>query len=191
VIPVVPKPKQVGPVQWLGLHHQYLNDGEMEVIVSLLHSINAESMIEFGCRDGRTAKVLLHNVPSLKRYVGVDVPPSYNPSLPHQRNEMVSDPGHLAQDDPRFQLVISARGSLDLDPEVGKYDVVFIDGDHSEYVVMSDSMLALTVVKVGGVIIWHDYFNGAVDVQTVVNMLHKDGWPVTSVEGTWLAYLVR
>jgi len=175
------------PIDWLGLHHQYLQDGEMEVIAALLRMVEAKTVFEVGCRDGRTARVLLHNVSSLQRYIGVDVPMSYIPSLAHQRAEMYPHPGALVLDDPRFELVLRERGSLDLMPsDLSPIDAVFIDGDHSETVVTHDSMLAYAIAQ--KVIIWHDASNGSVEVARVLDKLYGDGWPLKLVEGTWLAY---
>ena len=191
MIPTVAKAEfNAIPINWLGLHRLYLNTGEMEIIAGLLHAADVKSMLEIGCRDGRTARVLLHNVPSLHRYVGVDVPMSYEPALSHQRSEMVPDPGGLVVDDARFELVIRERGSLDLTPRDfhERFDAAFIDGDHSEAAVYSDSWLAATVVRPGGLIIWHDYFNGAVGVTTALNRLAAENWNIRHVETTWLAY---
>jgi len=163
----------------------------MEIIAALINSVAAKSMVEFGCRDGRTAKVLLHNVPTLERYIGVDVPMTYQPGLPHQRNEMVHNPGYLAAGDLRFELVLRERGSLDLGlQDIGPVDAVFIDGDHSELAVAHDSYLARALVKPGGVIIWHDYHNDhVVDVKKVLDRLYnEEGWPIKIIGGTWLAF---
>jgi predicted O-methyltransferase YrrM len=181
---------EIVPVNWLGLHREYLQSGEMEVIAALVRSVRAESMIEIGCRDGRTAKVLLHNVLSLNRYVGVDVPYDYEPGLAHQKREMVASPGYLATSDPRFELIIRESGSLDLMPsDLFPVDAVFIDGDHSEQVVSHDSQMAYAIAQ--KLIIWHDAFNSAVEVMRVLNRLCDDGWPIQMVEGTWLAFLRR
>jgi hypothetical protein len=180
------------PINWLGLHQQYLNIGEMDVIAALLRMVEAKSVVEVGCRDGRTARVLLHNVSSLQRYFGVDVPMSYQPTLSHQRAEMVSGPGGLVIDDPRFELIIRERGSQDLMPsELLPVDAVFIDGDHSERAVDWDSRLADAIAQ--KLIIWHDYHNDpAVEIKPVLDRLCNDeGWPIRVVEGTWLAYRVR
>jgi predicted O-methyltransferase YrrM len=178
------------PIDWCGLHHQYLIPGEMEAMVALLRSIEARSMVEFGCRDGRTACVLMNNVPSLQRYVGVDVPRSYQPALRHQREEMVMSQGHYALDDPRFSLIIRDRGSLDLEAkDLLPCDAVFVDGDHSEPVVAHDSALARAIVVNGGVIIWHDYNDvEIIGVRPVVDRLAIQGWPIEFVANTWLAY---
>ena len=161
----------------------------MDVIVALLKARWAESILEFGCRDGRTAKVLLHNVPTLHRYVGVDVPMEYEPALEHQRAEMVPMPGELAASDPRFSLVIHPRGSLDVKAnDFEQFDACFIDGDHSEDVVYRDSYRALTLVRNGGVIVWHDYLNDGVNVTAALHRLAKEGWPINHVKDTWLAF---
>jgi len=179
------------PVNWLGLHQQYLNSGEMECLAALLRQVEAKSVLEIGCRDGRTARVLLHNVTALQRYVGVDVPMSYSPALDHQRSEMVAEPGVLAVADPRFDLVIREQGSLDLMPtEFGPIDAVFIDGDHGERAVEWDSRLAYACAQ--KLIVWHDYCNAGVEVMRVLDRLHDDeDWPVKVIEGTWLAYVIR
>src|SRR5262245_12174536 len=192
MLPVIPKAEInfVWPINWLGLHRMYLNDGEMDIIAGLLRDVEAKSMLEFGCRDGRTARVLLHNVSSLQRYVGIDVLPGYEPALAHQHSEMVSNPGHLILGDNRFELIVRERGSLDLMPrDLPPVDAVFIDGDHSEHVVEHDSRMAYAIAQ--KLIIWHDAFNGAVEVTRVLNRLVEEGWSIKSIEGTWLAFLRR
>jgi predicted O-methyltransferase YrrM len=177
------------PIDWLGLHRDYLFDGEMEVLAALARNINAKTMIEFGCRDGRTAHVLLHHVPTLEHYVGVDVPMSYQPGLPFQRANIVPDPGIHARADPQFELIIRDRGSLDLAAnDLPRADVVFIDGDHSARAVEHDSALARAVLRNGGLIIWHDYKDDPlIEVRQIVDRLAAHGWPINHIEDTWLA----
>ena len=178
-------------IDWVGLHREYLGAGEMELIVSLVSLVGARTMLEFGCRDGRTAAVLLRNVQSLERYVGVDVPMSYVPGLLHQCLEMVTAPGSLAARDPRFELVVRDRGTLDLGPaDLPQADAVFIDGDHSERVVHHDSDLARVLTRAGGVIIWHDYRNTGVEVTKVLDDLWDRGWEIEAVRGTCLAFMM-
>jgi predicted O-methyltransferase YrrM len=177
-------------IDWRGLHRNYLMAGEMAIIAALVRGIAARSMVEIGCRDGRTARVMLDNVSTLQSYVGVDVPMTYQPGLPSQRTEMVGDPGRYAASDARFRLIIRPRGSLDLTAEeIRDCDAVFIDGDHSEAVVSHDSTLALSVVRPGGLVIWHDYTSRHLDdVTRVLNGLASDGLSITHVVGTWLAF---
>jgi predicted O-methyltransferase YrrM len=164
----------------------------MEIMVDLVRGVSTRTMVEIGCRDGRTARVMLGNVPTLEIYIGIDVPMTYVPPLRHQRAEMVANPGHLAADDSRFVLIIRDRGSLDLSADdLPLCDAVFIDGDHSEEAVLHDSQLAAAIVRPGGVIIWHDAFNGAVQVKRTLDRLQMQGWPIESVPNTWLAFCRR
>jgi len=161
----------------------------MRALAALVRSVNARTMVEFGCRDGRTAQVLLHNVPNLQHYVGVDVPYSYQSPLPFQHDWQVPEPGLLARDNPKFELIIRERGTLDLTMnDLPVADVVFIDGDHSGPIVRHDSNLAVSVVRDGGLICWHDYKDDPlIEVLETVDGLIEWGWAIDHVEGTWLA----
>jgi len=144
-------------------------------------------MIEFGCNLGRTARTMLDNVVSLETYIGIDVPYDHEPVLAGQLREVPAQDkaGIYAASDPRFALLTADSYELkpsDLEP----CDAVFIDGDHSERVVRHDSYLARVLVRKGGIIVWHDYNNPAVEVTQVLNSLD---WPIQSVKESWLAFM--
>lgn len=94
-----------------------MNPGELEALVALVASVSPRAVVEFGVNEGRTAAAILRNVPGIERYVGIDVPAGYVPAKAAQRNEVPAHPGHLAAADPRFELILRPRGSLDLLPE--------------------------------------------------------------------------
>jgi hypothetical protein len=184
----------VRPISWLNLHREFLNAGELEILVALANSIQAHSMLEIGVRDGRTARLMLYNVISLAHYVGVDVERDYVPALACQSGERPSQPGALVSHDPLFDLILKPRGSLDLTP--GNFDeffdMVFVDGDHSAAVVRHDSELALKITRPGGIIVWHDYGNQAVEVTAVLDALAAaHDLPIRRIAETWLAFLIR
>lgn len=184
----------VRPIQWMGLPRRFLNPGEAEVLVALMRSVNARRVLEIGCNDGRTAKLMLANVPSIERYVGIDVPPGYEFLCEVQKREVPNNPGHYAQGHKAFELMLRPRGSFDLKPdELGEMDVVFIDGDHSGPAVAHDTALAQQVLRPGGLIIWHDYHDlGTVDVRDMLHAFRLDrtAQPV-HVAGTWIAVSPR
>lgn len=172
---------------------RYMNPGELEVLVALVKSTFAypSRMVEFGCNIGRTAKVILREVPSLVSYVGIDVRPGYQYACEVQKNETPQNPGQLVQEDVRFQLLLSERGTFDFTKnDIGKADVVFIDGDHSYDAVRHDSFLAKEIVRSGGIIIWHDYHTiPTVGVRKALEEFHSvDGIDIKYVENTWLAF---
>jgi predicted O-methyltransferase YrrM len=190
MLPVITQAElNIEPIEWLGLHRKYQNAGELEILVALARSIDAHSMLEIGCRDGRTAKLMLHNVPSLQRYIGVDVESGYQPEHAHQLDEIPKIPGQYANGDPRFELILRPNGSFDLlDDDLQSCDIVYIDGDHGRWAVRHDSILAFQIVRKDGLIVWHDYNNAmTVDVKTVLDDFAKYGFPIKLIEGTWFA----
>ena len=186
----------VRSIDLVGLTKRYIHPGELDVIAALLVIVQAEVVVEIGVNEGRTAKAMLRNVPSISRYIGIDVLPGYQFGCKVQENEIPLEPGHLAMDDPRFELVLRNQGSLGLDPEVLRAEVgergvcaVFVDGDHSAHAVLLDSALASVVVKPGGITIWHDYHNlGTVDVKDVLEEFYRRGRKIFHVEKTWIAF---
>jgi len=167
----------------------YLNDSETAVLVDLVSSVSPRVMVEIGCQTGRTAKTILDSVHTLEAYVGVDVPWDHEPMLSCQRSEIPYTAGLWAAADPRFSVLVHERGSLGVGPQdLEPCDAVFIDGDHSAYAVTHDSNLARAVVRPGGIIIWHDYCNPAVEVTRALDKLYEEGWPIVHVLGTWLAF---
>jgi predicted O-methyltransferase YrrM len=180
------------PVYWK-LRCRFTSPFEVESIVTLLTGINAQRVMEIGCNEGLTSKAILENVPSITEYFGVDVLQGYRFACSVQEGETSDCPGKYVLDDLRFNLIVSERGSFDLDPEDfgGPLDAVFIDGDHSNLAVEHDSMLAFRVVRSGGLVIWHDYHDlGKVGVKEVLEEHAKIGRDIKHVEGTWLAYRV-
>jgi predicted O-methyltransferase YrrM len=180
----------VRPIDWTGLPTRFLNPGELEALIALVRSVQPRAILELGVNVGRTAKAILANVPGIERYVGVDVEPGYVPSKAVQANERAPNPGDMVAGDARFRLILKPRGSLDLKPEdIGPVDVVFVDGDHGRAAVTHDSALASSIVRPGGIIVWHDYHQlGTVDVREVLDELASAGAPIFHVEKTWLAY---
>ena len=171
-------------------YNQYLNEADTTALVDLIKSVSPKRMIEFGCNLGRTAKTLLDNVSTLETYIGIDVPFGFEPTLPCQQREIPVTPGYYAANDPRFFLLIAEQGSLSLTlSDLEPCDAIFIDGDHSERVVRHDSYLARVLTRPGGIIVWHDFGNPAVEVTQTLSGLSDKGWPIQSVNGTWLAFM--
>lgn len=180
----------IRPIDWSTLTQRYMNAGELEVLIGLVRSVRPRSVLEIGVNEGRTARAILQNVDSVKGYQGVDVVRSYVPSKDVQRREVPQRPGWMAFDDPRFQVIVRPRGSLDLAPaDLEPCDVAFIDGDHGAEAVRHDSRLARELVRPGGMLIWHDYHDlDVVDVRDVLEEFADQGAPIFAVENTWLAF---
>jgi len=163
---------------------------DLEPLIALVRSVSPRHVIEFGVNVGRTAKAILENVPGIQLYTGIDVPMDYVPILPLQCDNAVPNPGEMVLDDPRFKLIVSTRGSLDLTADdLEPCDAAFIDGDHGLEAVMHDTRLARALVRPGGIIVWHDYHGlGVVDVKAALDGMHRAGDPIYRVDDTWLAF---
>jgi predicted O-methyltransferase YrrM len=170
-----------------GPFSKYLNQQETTILINLVKSVNPKVMIEFGCNLGITAARLLENVPTLERYIGIDVSYDFQTTLKCQQSEVPYQAGIHAADDPRFYLLISESENL-TDAELEPCDAVFIDGDHSEMAVLHESYLARLLIRPGGIICWHDYGNAAVEVTQALERLKYEGWSIEDVKGSWIAY---
>lgn len=145
-------------------------------------------MVEFGCQNGRTARVLLDHCHGIGRYIGIDVPASYVTPEAVQRAECPANPGELAFSDSRFRLIMAGRGSHDLVVEdLAPIAVAFIDGDHSYEGVQNDFNLSM---KAGAdLIIFHDdHLLETVGVHRFLDDL-SDTHRVHHVDGTWISYV--
>ena len=173
------------------MQNPYLSDKETNVVVSLMRSVFPRVVIEFGCNRGLTSRRILRDVSSVERYIGIDVPPNFRTVLPGQQSEVPKVAGKEAFFDSRFFMLEIENGSKDLTFDDLEFcDAVFIDGDHSFYGVISDSELARSLLRPGGIIIWHDYGNPTVEVTKAIDCLLERGWPIERpVEGTWLVFM--
>jgi predicted O-methyltransferase YrrM len=57
----------------------------------------------------------------------------------------------------RIRQVYADSGKMDWSALGGPFELIFIDGCHSEEYVRSDTDNALRQLTAGGVIVWHDY----------------------------------
>jgi len=178
---------EINPPIVRGGFSKYLNWRETSILIDLVKSVSPKVMIEFGCNLGITANQILKNVDSLEKYIGIDVANDHSPTLDCQVSEIPVEAGIFANDD-RFFLLISPSAVLKI-TDLEECDAVFIDGDHSEFVVAYESGLAKELVRPGGIVVWHDYDNPAVQVTKVLDRLVETGWPIVSVHNSWLAFM--
>jgi predicted O-methyltransferase YrrM len=173
-----------------GLPTRYFNPGELDRLLHLYESVSPRVIIEFGVNTGRNVVAALRNIPTIERYVGIDVTPDYVTQMECQRREIPAIPGELALGDERFELIVRPTGSFELTADdLPECDAVFIDADHSRDGVLNDYTLAKTLVRPGGIIIFHDdNCLAAVQVTETLNEMCKAGKAITHVEGTWLAF---
>lgn len=159
----------------------------------------ASKALEIGTYDGNTALLLAANLAAEGDVVTVDLPPDFHMenrnSLTYsdvelnltQREQLGRQfQGHRLST--KIRQVYGDSAKLDWNTFGGPFDLVFIDGCHSEAYVQSDSRNAIKQLAPGGVIVWHDYGMIA-DVSNVVDQVAHENTAmrVYALEGTRLA----
>jgi len=179
----------INPTWMKGPFSSYMTPQETSILISLIRSANPKVMIEFGVNLGVTAMQVLNHVPTLEKYIGVDAPSGCVTTLACQTSEVPGErAGIYAADDKRFTLLTSRTQDLTKE-HMEPCDAVFIDGDHSALAVLHESEMSKALCRPGGIIVWHDYGNPAVEVTMVLDRLYDQGWPIYSVNNSWLAFM--
>jgi predicted O-methyltransferase YrrM len=135
---------------------------ETLVLLCQLAALSDPPIVEFGTFRGRTTYNLALNAPrgpviSIDAGVGDDSGANIcGLSYPHYA------PGELLHDLPeeisnKIHLLIGDSRQLDLSRYHESCGLVFVDGGHSYEVCMSDSLVALKLVRPGGVVVWDDF----------------------------------
>jgi predicted O-methyltransferase YrrM len=154
-----------------------------------------KTVVEVGTFDGNTTLNLALNVAPGGRVVTLDLPPEGDPEsrnaagasgyeggkpAPFTRRQYV---GHPAAD--RIEQVYGDSAKLDWSVLGGPFDLAFLDGDHSSPYVRSDTRQALSVLRPGGLVLWHDYEWRSVAVP--IDRAAKKGEHIHWIRGTRLA----
>jgi len=168
-------------------------------VAAMIKHMHARKALEIGTYDGNTALLLASNLPADGAVVTVDLPPDFDRqqqgTLAYSDVELNltdrSDLGRQYRGHPlaaRIQQRYGDSATLDWNSLGGPFDVVFIDGCHSEEYVASDSRNAMEQLGPGGVIVWHDY--GMIPgVSKVVDRIAEEtpNMRMVALEGTRLA----
>lgn len=159
-------------------------------LVFLLRSVAAETVVEIGVSYGYTARCMLDNVASIKSYIGIDVAPTYQPTAERYKAYIPTKPGEMAIGDPRLMLIVRDKGSLDITPDqLPICDAIFIDGDHGYDVAKHDTALAYSRIRLGGLVIWHDYHEKSVEgVRTYLDEFSRIRPSIRHISKTWIAF---
>jgi len=159
---------------------------------------DARVMFEFGTCTGKTAYLWARNQPAGGTVTTLTLPPDQADQVEGAAGD---DPVAVAyaREESRFSRflysgtaaearIVQLLGDskqFDERPFAGQCDVVFVDGSHAYSYVVSDSAKALTMVRPGGLVLWHDYSPECPGVFRALNELVQR-LPLVHVEGTTL-----
>jgi predicted O-methyltransferase YrrM len=141
---------------------------ELAVLNALCRSTAPRSVFEIGTFDGRTTLNLALNSdadvftldlpanhPTRFEVVGAD---NRYVNKPASGARFTSEPNCRLPCVRRITQLYGDSAAFDFSPWHGRVDFVFVDGAHSYDFVVSDSRVALQLLRPeGGVIVWHDY----------------------------------
>jgi predicted O-methyltransferase YrrM len=132
-------------------------DYDVAVILALANIFKPKTFLEIGINLGHTARRILQYAPYIQSYVGIDIPFDAKETAREQFYEVPRNPGMVATD-PRLRVVTREYGVANIDPiELGKFDFIFIDGDHSTQGIKTDTEYCEKIIEDNGVIFWHDF----------------------------------
>lgn len=172
----------------LMMHH------EVDILVRLGLAIGASRVFEFGTCLGYTTKILAEH---FDRVYTIDFYREMGHYIrPEQYAEMppIKDVGKFArlpnvhqfygdtlEKHTRIELVTALSRSIDM---------VFVDAGHSFLNCLNDSLLALSLVAIPGLIVWHDFKAQDIgqDVIEAVTMVNDFLPSIYQIHNTWLAF---
>ncbi len=171
-------------------------------ILSSLSKIS-KNIFEFGTCSGKTTTLMALNSPDDSRIITLtlDSNQAKNLSLDKQDNKVsirniINESNYNKfifsgkDSEKKISVMFMDSRELKIDEYLNKFDLIFIDGGHTYSIIENDSSKAFKMVKLGGIILWHDYVPGKTsdkDVVKYLNNISKDK-KIFHIENTSLCY---
>ncbi len=145
-------------------------------IKSVVDWIAAENFFEIGTGRGTASHAASLN-PSVKRVFTMDIRPytqKYNYAIGYKQSYVSNeDLYNMIPGEHKSKIEYKDISEIS-DSYNTKFDVCFIDGNHSDYnIIMEDFEKCLRVIKDDGIIVWDDYDPNKFAVKSVVDDILK------------------
>jgi predicted O-methyltransferase YrrM len=173
--------------------------GELLALGALARALRPRLVFEIGTFRGASALAFALNAPADGEVHTLDLPPEVPPEaiaaadrhdltfrLLRERGEARAVGAVLSDwsGPPVVHQHFGDSTAFDFGPWAGRVDLFFIDGGHHREAVIWDTRTAMRAVRLGGVIVWHDYRREVPGVAAALSELRA---PVVRIEGTSLA----
>ena len=158
--------------------------------------LKSKKVLEVGTYDGNTALNMAANLEDGGQVVTIDLGEGEESELALEVEERLRNVvdqrivGEQFKDTPesaRIRQVLGDSATLEWSKIGGPFDLAFIDGCHDYPYVVSDTKNVVSVMRPGGVVIWHDYTSMPSVAKGVDEMAHLFD-SLYAVKGTRLAY---
>ena len=171
-------------------------------ILSSLSKIS-KNIFEFGTCSGKTTTLMALNSPNDSKIITLtlDSNQAKNLNLDKQDNKVsirniINESNYNKfifsgkEYEKKISVMFMDSRKLNADEYLNKFDLIFIDGGHTYSIIENDSIKAFTMIKTGGIILWHDYVPGKTSVKDVVKYLNKisKDKKIFHIENTSLCY---
>jgi len=171
---------------------------ELASLAFITRQLAPSAIFEIGTFRGRTALNFALNAPTDCLVYTLDLPAEDRAQMQAQTNEAdraIIQASHTGIDYQGKEAAKNIRQlygnslTFDFSPYLGKIDLVFVDGAHHYEAVLKDTQTALSLVKPGGVILWHDFANYG-DYNDVTRAVLRSLPPreIVQIENTQLAF---
>lgn len=142
-------PVHIGAVNELTGHP---NKTDMLFVCAIAKHQKARMIFEFGTYRGRTTYHLTFSNEDAQ-VTTLNLPPERDPSY----GKFIGQYFKGTEREKFIRQIFADSREFDPTPHIGRYDFVFVDGDHSYDLVKNDTEKALRLLRPGGIIVWHDY----------------------------------
>ncbi len=144
----------------------------------------ARNIFEFGTATGKTTYLMARNAPQA-RIVTLTLAPEQAERVGHDRGDDTASITAAKEEssfetflysgsdvEGRIEQLFGDSKTFDEEPYAGTMDLIFLDGDHTESYVRSDTRKAMRMLAPGGWLLWHD-FRGPDQAPGVWRALHE------------------
>jgi predicted O-methyltransferase YrrM len=166
-----------------------LSWNELVVISQIVSSLAPHCLFEFGTFNGRTTLHLALNSPEDASIYTLDIKEGafdFGADTPFFRRISVGECFKGTPVEGKITMIVGDSHTFDFARWSKSVDFIFIDGDHSFDGVMCDSQAAFSMIRHGGVIVWHDYL--AIDDVTRAIAQLSQNYCLCRISGTSLVY---
>lgn len=187
------------------LEHEKANGNVRLSELGILAAIAADcpdntDLFEIGTFDGRTTINLALNSPSGCSVYSLDIPPDQGTKFKLAEGEfhMVDKPRPGARYEKysrlypaavsRIHQLLGDSATFDYSPYRNSCSLVFVDGSHAYEYAVSDTRAAMTLVRPGGMVLWHDYGIWAGVTKALDEFEEQEDHGLRNIRGTSLVY---
>lgn len=158
------------------------------VLLHIVRRYRPKTFLEIGTHRGVTTRIVAEKFPDLSIVTvdpGDQVSKEERPSNQLEEYLRQEQIGELVAHLPNVKIIKQRFQDVAWGDQ--RFDIIFVDGNHSLPYVLLDTHLAMKLVSKPGVIVWHD-FNNVADVNLALEQI-ESATPIVSLHNTWMAYL--